>query len=601
MKLTHPLLATTLALTLAACGQPGTVTPDAAGPTAPVASTPAGTGSYLVGFRQPLSAQALGAQELAAQAAVQAQAITAAGGVMTSQWADISAAAVRLSPAALSALRANPSVEYIDQEAVHRAQGMRRASSDARPASTTPSAPALVSQGLGSQGLGAQALYAPSSEYTWGDNALRVPALRAAGYTGAATTRVAVCILDTGIDGNHPEFARKLTGFKNFVTTEANRNDPYALNDVSHHGTHVAGTVFAQYGAGTGAAGQQKGMDVNGVGGVATGANLYMGRVLGNTGSGTSSAIINGVNWCVSQLKSQGGTQDRVVVSMSLGGGNRSTTEQRAYTAAYNKGALIIAATGNDGAAVSYPAAYTQVAGVAAVDSNLSKADFSNFGSQVDLSGPGVAVLSSVPLGQGTAASASGGGVTFSNVQAADLTGRGSFTGNVVKAGDGTGTAGANEFCGASTRNTALSGNIALIARGTCSFEEKTANAVASGARSVMIYNNVAGPLGMSLTNTSAVPVVGVQQADAQGLLSKLPTTGTVAVTSADYEYFDGTSMATPHVSAAAAVVWAAKPNLTNTGLLSLLTGTARDLGTAGKDDNFGYGLVDPYKAITGQ
>ncbi|MFW8625960.1 S8 family serine peptidase [Deinococcus sp. ME38] len=592
MNRTHALLATTLALTLAACGQPTTVAPDAAAPTAPVAGTPAGTDSYLVGFRQPLTAQNLGGQELAAQAAVQAQAITAAGGVISSQWADISAAAVRLNPAALAALRANPSVEYIEQEAVHRAQGRPSGASDARPAST------LSAQGatLSAQRLGAQALYAPSGEFTWGDNALRVPALRAAGYTGASTTRVAVCVLDTGIDGNHPEFQRKLTGFKNFVTTETNRNDPYALNDVDGHGTHVAGTVFAQYGAGTGAAGLLGGMDSAGVGGVATGANLFVGRVLGDTGSGSSSGIINGVNWCVAQLKSQGGTQDRVVVSMSLGGGSKSQTEQRAYTAAYNKGALIIAATGNDGAAVSYPAAYTQVAGVAAVDSNLAKADFSNFGTQVDLSGPGVAVLSPVPLGQGTAASASGGGVTFTDVQAADKTGRGSFTGAVVAAG-GTN----NEFCGAGTRNAALNGNIALIARGTCSFEEKTANAVASGARGVMIYNNAAGALGISLTNTATVPVLGIQQADGQALLGKLPTTGTVAVTSADYAYLDGTSMATPHVSAAAAVVWAAKPTLTNTGLLNLLTSTARDLGTAGRDNNFGYGLVDPLKAITGQ
>ncbi|MFC6800443.1 PA domain-containing protein [Deinococcus caeni] len=186
--------------------------------------------------------------------------------------------------------------------------------------------------------------------------------------------------------------------------------------------------------------------------------------------------------------------------------------------------------------------------------------------------------------------------MTFTDVQAADKTGRGSFTGAVVAAG-GTN----NEFCGAGTRNAALNGNIALIARGTCSFEEKTANAVASGARGVMIYNNAAGALGISLTNTYAVPVLGIQQADGQALLGKLPTTGTVAVTSADYAYLDGTSMATPHVSAAAAVVWAAKPTLTNTGLLSLLTSTARDLGTAGRDNNFGYGLVDPLKAITGQ
>ncbi|GBF05312.1 serine protease, subtilase family [Deinococcus aerius] len=579
MKHTRTLLAATLALTLAACGQQAQMP-------APTASTPdqatAADGAYLVGFKESnLGSQSLSPQALQAQALLQAQAITAAGGTLTSQWAEISAAAVHLNPEALAKLKANPSVEYVEPDLVRRAAGMRSGVTDASPARAS----------LGAQGLSAQAVYTPSGEYTWGDNALKVSTLRANNYTGSG---VAVCVTDTGIDGNHPEFARKLKGFKNFVTTEANRGDPYALNDVSHHGTHVSGTIFAQYGAGTGATGQQSGMDPNGVGGVASGVNLYMARVLGDTGSGSSSGIINGVNWCAAQLRSQGGTENKVVISMSLGGGGKSQTEQRAYTSVFNKGALVIAATGNDGAAVSYPAAYTNVVGVAAIDSSEAKASFSNFGAQVDLAGPGVSVLSSVPLGQGTAASASGGGATFSDVQAADKSGKGTFSGNIVAAG-GTN----NEFCGTGTRNAALSGNIALISRGTCSFEEKTANAVASGARAVMIYNNAAGPLGMSLTNSYSVPVVGLTQADGQGLMGKLPTTGTASVIGADYEYLDGTSMATPHVSAAAAVVWAARPNLTNAQLLSKLTSTAKDLGTAGRDDNFGYGLVDPYKAIT--
>ncbi|WP_309573506.1 S8 family serine peptidase [Deinococcus sp.] len=580
MTYTRSLLAATLALTLAACSQQPTVSPTASAP----AVTDASAGTYLVGFRQ----DALSTQSLSEQA----QAIAAAGGVVTSQWADISAAAVKLTPGALAKLKTNPVVEYVEQEAVHHALGGKHVTTDAtaagKPGSVTPASTTA-------------APYTPSGEYTWGDNALRVPALRAAGYTGAATTKVGVCVLDTGIDGNHPEFQHKLNGFKNFVTAETNRGSAYQLNDVSHHGTHVSGTIYAQYGAGTGAAGLQPGEDANGVGGVASGADLYMGRVLGDTGSGSSAGIINGLNWCVAQLKSQGGTEDKVIVSMSLGGGSRSTTEQRAYTSAYNKGVLIIAATGNDGAAVSYPAAYTQVVGVAAVDNTLAKASFSNFGTEVDLSGPGVSVLSSVPLGAGAAATASGGGVTFTGVSGADKSAQTTFTGTIVKAGDGTGTAGNNEFCGTSTRNPALSGNIALISRGTCTFEEKVANASASGAKAVMVYNNAAGVLGMSLTNTYAIPVVGIQQTDGQTLLTKLPTTGTVAVTTADYEYFDGTSMATPHVSAAAAVVWAALPTLTNTQLLSKLTGTARDLGAAGRDNNFGYGLVDPYRAITGQ
>ncbi|WP_339096597.1 S8 family serine peptidase [Deinococcus sp. VB142] len=580
MKHTRTLLAATLALTLASCGQQ--VAPAQNQPAAQ-ASTDSEViaGAYLVGFKQ----SALSAQSLSEQAALQAQAISAAGGVMTSQWVDISAAAVKLSPEALSKLEKNPLVEYVEPDLERHAMGSRSSGA--------------VTQTR--QALGAQALttppYTASGEYTWGDNALKVEQLRASNYTGAG---VAVCIGDTGIDGNHPEFQKKIKAFKNF-TGEAGRDDPYALNDVSHHGTHVAGTVFAQYGAGTGASGTQDGMNANGVGGVASGVNLYIARVLGDSGSGSSSGIINGVNWCASQLKSQGGTENKVVISLSLGGGRASRTEQRAYTSVWQKGAFTVAATGNDGAAVSYPAAYTNVVGIGAIDNTEAKASFSNFGTQVDLVGPGVSVLSSIPLGQGTKASASGGGVTFTDVSAADKSGKGTFSGTIVRAGDGTGTAGANEFCGTSTRNAALSGNIALISRGTCSFEEKTANAVASGAKAVMIYNNAAGSLGMSLTNAYSVPVVGILQTDGQALLGKLPTTGTVAVTGADYEYFDGTSMATPHVSAAAAVVWAAKPTLTNTQLLSLLTSTAKDLGPAGKDDNFGYGLVQPLKAITGQ
>ncbi|WP_414656549.1 S8 family serine peptidase [Deinococcus sp. VB343] len=580
MKHTRTLLAATLALTLASCGQQ--VAPAQNQPAAQTSTdSEVIAGAYLVGFKQ----SALSAQSLSEQAALQAQAISAAGGVMTSQWVDISAAAVKLSPAALAKLQGNPLVEYVEPDLERHAMGSRSSGA--------------VTQTR--QALGAQALttppYTASGEYTWGDNALKVEQLRASNYTGAG---VAVCIGDTGIDGNHPEFQKKIKAFKNF-TGEAGRDNPYALNDVSHHGTHVAGTVFAQYGAGTGASGTQDGMNANGVGGVASGVNLYIARVLGDSGSGSSSGIINGVNWCASQLKSQGGTENKVVISLSLGGGRASRTEQRAYTSVWQKGAFTVAATGNDGAAVSYPAAYTNVVGIGAIDNTEAKADFSNFGTQVDLVGPGVSVLSSIPLGQGTKASASGGGVTFTDVSAADKSGKGTFSGTIVRAGDGTGTAGANEFCGTSTRNAALSGNIALISRGTCSFEEKTANAVASGAKAVMIYNNAAGSLGMSLTNAYSVPVVGILQADGQALLGKLPTTGTVAVTGADYEYFDGTSMATPHVSAAAAVVWAAKPTLTNTQLLSLLTSTAKDLGPAGKDDNFGYGLVQPLKAITGQ
>ena len=580
MTYARSLLATTLALSLAACGQPQSSAP---APTPPASTAPAQgedgeviAGAYLVGFQQQ---DGLSAQAVEQQAALQAQAIEAAGGVLTSQWADISAAAVQLSPEALARLQASPLVEYIEPDLVRRALGGPAVGQAADGGVSAPAA---------STGLGSQALYTASGETTWGDAALDVPTLRSQGQTGQG---VAVCIGDTGIDGNHPEFARRLKGFRNFVTTEPNRNDPYQLNDVGQHGTHVAGTVFAQYGAGTGAPGLLGGMVADGVGGVASGANLYMARVLGDSGSGSSSAIINGVNWCVSQLKSQGGTENKVVVNLSLGGGRKSLTEQRAYTSAFNKGVLTVAATGNESTAVSYPAAYDGVLAVAAVDSDLKKADFSNFGSSVDLAGPGVAVLSAVPLGSGSAASVVSGGTSYPDVTGADKSGRGTVTGTLVSAG-GTN----NEFCGAGTRNPALQGNIALIARGTCSFEEKVANAAGSGATAVIITNNVEGALGLSLTNSYSIPVVGVTQAAGQSLSGQ--SSATVSVGSADYDSWNGTSMATPHVAAAAAVVWAAKPSLTNAQLETLLKNTARDIDATGKDNNTGYGLVQPLRAI---
>jgi len=587
------LLFTSLALALASCGQQTASSPaptpvQAIASDTPSQATTAEDGAYLVGFRQTestLGTQSVGVLSVSAQAL----AVQSVGGLVTSQFGELSALAARLSPAALAKLKADPNVEYVEPDYQRHALGFRSGVTDA----SLKSGSAISAQAVSAQAV----RWTASGETTWGDTALRVPTLRGAGYTGAG---VAVCVGDTGIDGNHPEFQKKLKGYRNF-TSDANRTSAYSLNDLSHHGTHVSGTIFAQYGAGTGASGLQSGEDPNGVGGVASGVNLYMARVLGDDGTGASSQIISGVNWCASQLRSKGGTEAHVVVSLSLGGGGASQTEQRAYTAAYNAGALIVAATGNDGAAVSYPAAYTNVLAVGAVDDTGTVASFSNFGSKVALVGPGVHVLSSVPLGQGSAASASAVNVAaYTDVSGADKSGKGTFSGSIVAAGDGTGTAGAGQFCGTGTRNAALSGKIALIARGTCSFEEKVANASASGAKAVMIYNNVAGPLGASLTNTYTIPVVGLTQTDGQATLAKLPTTGTVAVTSADYEYFDGTSMATPHVSAAAAVVWAAKSSLTPAQLTSLLTSTATDLGAAGKDTSYGYGLVNPYKAITG-
>ncbi|WP_027480883.1 S8 family serine peptidase [Deinococcus pimensis] len=576
MKKSLPITALGVALLFAACGQQ-TTAPSASG-TNDVGALAAGP-TYAVGFVRGRG--------------VDRNAVRNAGGTISDELPEIDAAIVRLPAKAVAALRNNPNVEFVEENVQRRALGNPSAQSDAPgtiPAATTTAATTGID-------------WQPSGEYTYGDVALNVPQIQQQyGNTSAGTgIGTAVCVGDTGIDATHPEFAGRLKGFKNFVA-EARRDDPYQLNDVDHHGTHVSGTIFAQYGQGTGGR-TLTGMDANGVGGVAPGVNLYMARVLGDDGSGSSAEVSRGVMWCTKLLKNQGGYEQRVVISLSLGSTQPSRLEARAFAKAIDAGALVVAAAGNDGNNLPhYPSDYPGVVKVGAVDNHGGLASFSNYGKNQTLVAPGVSVLSTVPVGQGLEASASVPDAgTYSSVIAAEFAREGDVSGQVVAANSGVASDTGNLLCGVGTANPALKGKIALISRGSCSFGEKIDNAVRSGALAAIIYNNVDEDLNATLGSQKTIPVVGINKADGLRTLAAAPTNGRVAIVPADYEAYNGTSMATPHVSGAAALVWAAKPNLTARQVIDLLTATATDLGPAGRDDKFGYGLVDPLKAIQAQ
>jgi thermitase len=120
---------------------------------------------------------------------------------------------------------------------------------------------------------------------------------------------------------------------------------------------------------------------------------LVIGRVLGNDGSGTYAAIASGIRWAADQRA--------IIISMSLGGSSGSQALSDAIDYAAGKGCLIIAAAGNsNSSSPSYPAYYTKVLAVGAVDNNDVKASFSNFGSWVDIVAPGVNIASTYPTNQ---------------------------------------------------------------------------------------------------------------------------------------------------------------------------------------------------------
>jgi hypothetical protein len=148
------------------------------------------------------------------------------------------------------------------------------------------------------------------------------------------------------------------------------------------------------------------------------------------------------------------------------------------------------------------------------------------------------------------------------------------------------------------------SGAVVMCERGAISFADKVSNAEAGGAVAAVVYNNVsggfAGTLGTTITN---IPSVTMAQADGQAVVANnLGQTGTVTVEftqpASGYEPFNGTSMATPHVAAVAALVWSAAPTATVDQIRDAMNQTALDLGASGRDNSFGNGLVQAADAI---
>jgi subtilisin family serine protease len=234
------------------------------------------------------------------------------------------------------------------------------------------------------------------------------------------------------------------------------------------------------------------------------------------------------------------------------------------------------------------------VISVAAVDENKQKASFSNYGSTIELAAPSVNVLSTVAAGNNTTSEVVWSS-TAHDANAIKGTLTGTVTGQICNCGLATGLDEDNS-CPDS-----VAGNIAHIRRGDITFAEKVAHAESKGAIGVIISNNVSGTfLGTlgGVGSESIIVSISKDLGDELEPLAENGITGTVTVdisTTGDiYEYYSGTSMATPHVAGVAALVFAAQGgNISSEDVRDILDDSAEDLGDSGWDEIFGYGLVD--------
>ncbi|NNG24573.1 S8 family serine peptidase [Telluria aromaticivorans] len=366
-----------------------------------------------------------------------------------------------------------------------------------------------------------------------------------------------ICIIDSGYDRNHEDLSA------NVATGEYDAGTGWWYTDENHHGTHVAGTIAAINNSGKGVVGVNANAKIK----------LHIVKVFGANGWAYSSSLASAANKC----KAAGAN----IISMSLGGPSQNNTEKNTFASLANAGILNIAAAGNDGnTAVSYPAGYTSVISVGAVDENKAWATFSQYNSKVELAGPGVGVLSTVPMGSGQEAVLTVGASSYAP---------GAMTGSPVT----TATAPLADFGIGDTVNAAVSGKVCLIQRGTVDFATKVSNCQNSGGVGAIVYNNVAGAFGGTLgTVVTSIPSVTATMADGTAMKGQFGQSATVGIKASNYAYFDGTSMATPHVAAVAALVWSYYPTCTAAQMRSTLTKSALDLGTVGRDTKYGFGLV---------
>jgi len=187
-----------------------------------------------------------------------------------------------------------------------------------------------------------------------------------------------VCVVDTGYNNAHPDLPTLNTNTDGF--SPYGEAQKWYEDNGSGHGTHCAGTIGA---IGGNDAGVNSVMNTYGSGF----ENFFIGKGLTNTGSGSTSGVMAAMNKC----KEFGAD----VISMSLGGGRPQTSFSDAAKSLWKQGVLLIAAAGNGGnSAKSYPASYEHIMSVAAVNSNRVRASFSQFNDQVEISGPGVGVVS---------------------------------------------------------------------------------------------------------------------------------------------------------------------------------------------------------------
>lgn len=207
---------------------------------------------------------------------------------------------------------------------------------------------------------------------------------------------IIIAVIDTGIDLEHPDLKDKIVSSgRDFV------NDDMDATDDQGHGTFTAGIAAAETN------------NNEGIAGVAWNCKILPIKAMDAEGEGYYSDLIESIVYAVDN--------DADIINLSLGGSAHDSALEDAVKYAVQNDVVVVAAVGPpegyDTGPVMYPAAYDDCLAVAATDYDDDRADWSNFGPEVDVAAPGVRIISTVPtwyFGEGSIPYGFSDGTSFS-------------------------------------------------------------------------------------------------------------------------------------------------------------------------------------------
>jgi minor extracellular protease Epr len=202
-------------------------------------------------------------------------------------------------------------------------------------------------------------------ERTWATSKIQAPLAWDSGLTGKG---VRIAVIDSGITPHSNLHVVDGISFISGITS---------YHDDNGHGTHVAGIIGAKH-------------TTFGNHGVAPGAKLYAVKSLDKTGTGTLSSVMAGIEWAIAN--------NMDIINMSLGVSTPSKVLEEVLAKAHDNGILLVAAAGNSGFSetgnVMYPAKYSSVIAVSAIDRFDNRSSFSSTGQEVEMTAPGSDIVS---------------------------------------------------------------------------------------------------------------------------------------------------------------------------------------------------------------